>query len=69
MNAGLGFGGVLLMEDILHRPVWGFPKIRGTALVIPIIRLTVYWGLYWVPLFSETTIYLMVWELCKPLKP
>ena len=21
MNAGLGFGGVFLMEDILHRPV------------------------------------------------
>ena len=29
---------------------WGFPKIRGTILGIPIIRTIVYWGLYWGPL-------------------
>ena len=28
----------------------GFPKIRGTFLVVPIIRLIVFWGLYWCPL-------------------
>ena len=27
-----------------------FPKIRGTFLVILIIRTIVYWGLYWGPL-------------------
>ena len=31
---------------------WGFPKIRGTFLGVPIIRIRiiVYWGLYWGPL-------------------
>ena len=36
--------------------IWGFPKIRGTILGIPIKRIRVFWGLYWVPLFMETTI-------------
>ena len=36
--------------------IWGFPKIRGTFLGVPIVRTIVYWGLYWVPLFRETTI-------------
>ena len=31
--------------------------IRGTFWKVPIIRITVIWGLYWVPLFLETTIY------------
>ena len=26
---------------------WGFPKIRGTVLGVPIIRTIVFWGLYW----------------------
>ena len=30
--------------------IWGFPKIRGTILKVPIIRIIVYWGLYWDPL-------------------
>ena len=29
---------------------WGFPKIRGTILGVPIIRIIVYWCLYWGPL-------------------
>ena len=29
---------------------WGFPKIRGTILGVPIIRIIVFWGLYWGPL-------------------
>ena len=29
---------------------WGFPKIRGTFLGVPIIRTIVYWDLYWGPL-------------------
>ena len=27
--------------------MWGFPKIRGTFLGVPIIRIIVFWGLYW----------------------
>ena len=38
------------------RKIWGFPKIRGTFFGVPIIRIIVFWGLYWVPLFWETTI-------------
>ena len=34
---------------------WGFPIIRGTILGVPIIRTRVFWGLYGVPLFRETT--------------
>ena len=30
---------------------WGFPKIRGTILGVPILRTIVYWGLYWGPPF------------------
>ena len=30
--------------------MWGFPKIRGTLLGVPIIRIIVYLGLYWAPL-------------------
>ena len=30
--------------------IWGFPKIRGTILGVPIIRTIVYWGLYLGPL-------------------
>ena len=30
--------------------IWGFPKIRGTLLGVPIIRTTVFGGLYWGPL-------------------
>ena len=26
---------------------WGFGKIRGTLLGVPIIRTIVFWGLYW----------------------
>ena len=29
--------------------VWGFPKIRGIFLGVPIIRTIVFWGLYWGP--------------------
>ena len=29
--------------------IWGFPKIRGTFLGVPIIRTVVYLGLYWGP--------------------
>ena len=28
---------------------WGFPKIRGTILGVPILRTIVYLGLYWGP--------------------
>ena len=29
---------------------WGFPKIRGTFLGVPVIRAIVFWGLSWGPL-------------------
>ena len=29
--------------------IWGFPKIRGTFLGVPIVRIIVFWGLYWGP--------------------
>ena len=28
----------------------GFPKFAGTLLGVPILRIRVYWGLYWGPL-------------------
>ena len=31
---------------------FGFPKIRGPILGVPIIRIIVYWGLYWGPLIE-----------------
>ena len=27
--------------------IWGFPKITGTLLGVPIIRTIIFWGLYW----------------------
>ena len=35
---------------VLREPTWGFPKIRGTILGVPIIRTIVFRGLYWGPL-------------------
>ena len=29
--------------------IWEFPKTRGTILGVPIIRIIVFWGLYWGP--------------------
>ena len=34
-----------LMLDVLK--MWGFLKIRGTILGVLILRIIVYWGLYW----------------------
>ena len=34
----------------LQSEKWGFPKIRGTILGVPIIGTIVFWGLYWGPL-------------------
>ena len=36
--------------------IWGFPSIRGSFLGVPKIRTIVFGGLYWVPLYWETTI-------------
>ena len=32
-------------------------QIRGTVLGVPIIRIAILWGLYWVTLFRKTTKY------------
>ena len=51
----LSCGGVLaqMSSRILLVPligdIWGFPKIRGTLLEVPIIRTIVFWGLHWGP--------------------
>ena len=42
-------------RDVAGHTKWGFPKIRGTFLGVPIIRTIIYWGLYWGTLFWETT--------------
>ena len=34
---------------LLSWVIWYFPKIRDTLLGVPIIRLIVFWGLYWGP--------------------
>ena len=43
------------MEGSVHRvdwrPMWGFPKIGGTFLGVPIMRIIVFWS----PPFRETT--------------
>ena len=35
---------------IFAKAIWGFPKIRGAFLGVPIIRTVIYLGLYWGPL-------------------
>ena len=30
--------------------MWGFPRIRGTILKVPIVRTRIFWGLRWGPL-------------------
>ena len=48
--------------DIIHklstkrRLDMGVSQIIGAPLGVPIIRIIVYWGLYWGSLFWETTI-------------
>ena len=36
---------------VVYDPTWGFPKIGGTLLGVPIIRIIVFWGLHWDPSF------------------
>ena len=43
-------------RDVSKRLIWRFTKIRGTLLGVLVIRTIVFWGLYWGPLFWETTI-------------
>ena len=42
--------GKLGVDFRVYGEIWGFPKIRGTLLGVPIIRTIVFWGLYWGPL-------------------
>ena len=39
-----------ISASLLQKAIWGFPNIRGTLLGVPIIRIIVFWGLYWGPL-------------------
>ena len=36
-------------EEEAQNPIWGFPKIRGTILGVPIIRTIVFGVLHWSP--------------------
>ena len=54
-----------LMDNMLHDPNWGFPKIRGTLLGAPIIRIIVFWVYIGVPLFWETTNYTTALKLLE----
>ena len=44
-------------SQLLSRLLWGFPKIRGTILGVPIRRTIVFWGLYWGPPYFEKVPY------------
>ena len=41
----------LIIRECIQKitPIWGFPKIRGTFIGVPIIRTVVFWGLFWGP--------------------
>ena len=43
LGLSLGFG----VEGV---GLWGFPKIRGTILGVPVMRIIIYWGIYRGPL-------------------
>ena len=38
-------GGSVFHESCIYNTTWGFPKIRGTILGVPIIRTIVFWGI------------------------
>ena len=44
LHGRLGFGSLLVCR------IWGFPKIRGTFLGVPIVRIIIFLDLYWGPL-------------------
>ena len=35
------------LTEVTIMGIWGFPKIRGTFLGVPIVRIIVFGGLYW----------------------
>ena len=37
---------MLVIDPPIGKLIGGLPKIRGTSLGIPIIRIIVFWGLY-----------------------
>ena len=43
-------GSSIQRPRILSISIWGFPKIRGTFLGVPVLRILVFWGLYRGPL-------------------
>ena len=44
----------------------GFPKIRGTILGVPIIRIIIFLGsILGLPLFRETTMSIRNWQIHK----
>ena len=43
------FGVYTAVPVFKETTIWGFAKIRGTILGVPVIRIIVFWGLYWGP--------------------
>ena len=64
---GVYRGYIGIMEKKMETTIegLGFPKIRGTFLEVPIIRIGILWGLYWGPLFREITIFLPRLKKCN----
>ena len=43
---GGSWGACICARKLTGKPKWWIPKIRGTSLGFPIIRIMVFWGLY-----------------------
>ena len=48
-----------ILSMALLSSIWRLPKTRGPILVVLVIRIIVYLGLFWGPLFMETPISLV----------
>ena len=54
-------------QGLLCRSIWGFPKIRGTFWGVPIIRIILYWGLFWGPLILGNYHFVFATASCRGL--
>ena len=45
--------------------VWEFLKLRGYLIGVLLIRILLFWVLYWGPLFSETPVWLEYLSVCS----
>ena len=65
-DLGIQVGAVVRVypESLLKRAIWGFPKLRVTFLVVPIIRTI----LFWLPAGLRTTAIVGACKLLFPKK-